>query len=436
MVQLTCSVWPWFKECLPLPKLLYFILNILVFSTYTFTAKYFEDVWGVPGYHYGYMLGLCAISFSGSLLWTLLADRTQRHKSILILTAIGYTGSFCLLKMELFKILSWGPRLAFVSLCYGISNFFTSALFPLLDNQVFLMLSVDSKSPCKELFGRQRLFGILGQSTITLLNGFCIGRWGFDSMFVNLTIACLIFCLLVAFGIPDRTDLTKLPDAPPPTIPQPEMVTFSQKVILLLRSQDYIIFLLVTLLAGITRGVTGNYLPQYLEKTMRMTTFEISVMLQSRLMTEVGIFFIGPFLLNRLGIHWLLTVSQITGLARVGLYAVIPSHPPWSSAPLVIELLKGVNSACFISAGALYAHNVSPTGIEATAQGFYSGVHSYLSNAASGFFGGIILQLHRDDPNTYKVLFLYTGLLSALGLLIYTFHFLVRSTTRKDPLSR
>lgn len=436
MAPYTCGIWPRVEGCLLFPKLLYFILNVLVFSTYTFTAKYFEDVWGVPGYHYGYMLGLCAISFSGSLLWTLLADRTQRHKSILALAAIGYTGSFCLLRVELFQRASLAYRLAFVSFCYGLSNFFTSALFPLLDNQVFMMLSVDSQSPCKELFGRQRLFGILGQSAITLLNGFCIEQWGFDSMFVNLVIACLFFCLLIVFGIPERTDVTKLPDAPSTTSPRSEAITFRQRVIRLIRSQDYLVFLLVILLAGITRGVTGNYLPQYLEKTMHMTTFGISIMLQSRLLTEVGIFFVGPFLLNRLGIHWLLTVAQITGLVRVGLYAVIPSHPPWSSTPFAIELLKGISSACLISAGALYAHNVSPTGVEATAQGLYSGVHSYLSNAASGFFGGIILQIHRDDPDSYKVLFLYTSLLSALGLAIYIFRFLVQPTDHKEPLSR
>lgn len=419
--------------CLLLPKLLYFVLNLLVFSTFTFTAKYFEDIWNVPGYHYGYILGLCAVSFSGSLLWSLLADRTQRHRTILVLAAVGYTGSFCLLKVGPFQGSPLGIRLAFIAACYGLANFFTSALFPLLDNQVFMMLSAEPKLFSKELFGRQRLFGILGQSAITMLNGICIGRWGFDSMFINLVISCLAFCILVIFGIPETggptQPLSESHASPPPKEP------FVHSVVRLLRSRDYLTFLLVIFLASVTRGVTGNYLPQYLEKTMHLSTSEISFILQSRLLTEVGIFFIGPALLKWIGLYWLLAVAQITGLVRVGLYAVLPSHPPWSSVPVAIELLKGINSACLISSGALYANNASPAGVEATAQGLYSGVHSYLSNAASGFLGGMILQIHRDGPDPYKVLFLYTSLASALGLAIYALYFLVRPADQKGHVS-
>jgi hypothetical protein len=74
------------------------------------------------------------------------------------------------------------------------------------------------------------------------------------------------------------------------------------------------------------------------------------------------------------------------------------------------------------SAGIQHVHDFAPAGTEATAQGFYSGVHSYLANATSGFFGGWILVLHKGDPNAYYVLFGYTALLAAMGTVLYSVH--------------
>lgn len=416
-----------------IPKLLYFTLNVLVFSVFTFTAKYFEEEWGLSSHHYGYITGLCALSFAGSLFWTMVADRTGGHKLVLLLATVGYATSFSLLRTAVFLQSPLRTRLIFVSCCYGLANFFASALFPLLDSRIFIMLSSDPKHYSKELFGRQRLFGVLGQSTITLISGVAIDKMGFDAMFLNLFFATLLFSLLVIFSVPGAKDAPSAHDTSRKSgaSSRKASLSFSQATWQLLCAPDYTIFLLITLIAGTVRGVAGNYLMRHLEKTMNLSAFDVSFTLQSRLATEIGVFFLGPHLLRSLGVQWLLAIAQLTGLIRVAIYAVLPSYPPWTSLPLAVELLKGINNACLISAGARYVHDLAPPGMEATAQGIYSGVHSYLANAASGFLGGVILYMHRADPRAYRALFAYTSVLSAIGCIIFSVHFFQRSSKVK-----
>lgn len=393
-------------------KLLYFVLNAMLYSTYTFTAKYFDDVWRIPAHHFGYIIGLCALSFSGSIFWTMLADRTGRHKLIILLATTGYVGWFFALRLDFLKSASDIIRALFVGVCYGISSFCTSALFPLLDSRILLMLSTDAHLS-KELFGRQRLFGVFGQSFVTILNGIMIDYLGFDAIFLNLLLFSTIFIILVISAIPDfhcNSIVVSPKDEHEPSL------SFGSAIGRLVLSFDYVFFLVIILLAGTTRGVTGNYLVQYLEKSMKLNSMVSTIMMQTRIIAEIGIFFAGGQLMGIFGVHRMLLIAQVSGFIRVFVYAVIPTRWPWTLTPLIIELLKGVNNACLVSAGVRYVHDFAPVGVEATAQGFFSGVHSYLANAASGFFSGFVLQIYENDAFAFQKLFAYTSVLSAIGI--------------------
>lgn len=450
---------------LVLPKLLYFSLNILCYSTYTFTANYFKDVWGIPSHHFGYIIGLCAVSFTGSILWTIIADRTRQYKFILSLSALGYAVSFLALRTNLFVHADITYRFVFVATFYGFSNFFTSALYPLLDNRVFFMLSKDPRFS-KELFGRQRLFGTIGQSLITAINGFAIRSFGYDAIFVSLVLSATLFLSLIFVGIPSDTAVPSKDDPKAQAegvdggdgggahcsgegkdgdgedggckieeralIAGPEEGYFWKPAMMLLSTPDFAFFLLVILIAGTTRGVVGNYLPQYLHDSMHLSPEMVGILLQTRIITEIAIFFLGKQMLLWMGVYWMLFLAQLTGFLRVLVYALLPTHYPWTMVPLVAELLKGINSACLISAGARYVYDYAPIGTEATAQGFFSGVHSYLANSASGFFGGLILELHNNDPAAFQFLFKYTAVLALLGIVLFTLRYMiaVSSTSR------
>jgi hypothetical protein len=387
-------------------------------------AKYLQDVWKIPGHHFGYMIGLCALSFTGSLLWTMISDKTNKHKTILAIATFGYAFFFLLLRTEAFLHSTEGARLFFVAFCFGTSNFCSSALYPLLDCQVFKMLSKDARYS-KALFGRQRLFGTLGQSFITLLNGHMITKFGFDAIFINLILSTVAFLFLLSIGPHDTNplDIQKsviLPNVIPAPPLDKEQPPLTGAIKSLLFAFDYPFFLVVILIAGTARAVAGNYLPQYFDNEMGLTPWSTAVMLQTRIITEIMVFFLGRELLQIFGVQWMLFIAQLSGLIRVSAYVILPTHYPWTLMPLFIELLKGINNGCLVSAGVRYVHDHAPPGYEATAQGIFSGIHNYLANATSGFFGGAILHLYRESPSAYQILFKYTSLLSLSGLVLFS----------------
>lgn len=414
---------PWHIEYLIIPKILYFLLNVLLYSTYTFTAKYLEEVWRITPHHFGYIIGLSALSFIGSLAWTWLVDACGKHRLILITASLAYALLFLSLRLEpLFKYASEGLRMIFVITAFGLSNYCSSALFPLLDNRVLVMLKGNPTVPSSiDLFGRQRLFGVLGHSFITLVNGHLIERYGFDAMFISILLSAIIFSIVVATSIPNSKTITNSPSTPNPTSsPSDNAHRLKLSLSSLLGNTTFTLFLLTILLAGTTRGVVGNYLPQFLEKSLCFSTSKISLMLQSRIITEIFIFFIAPNLLGKFGARWVLFLGQMAGLLRVLAYAALPYHPPWRYSALVVELLKGISNACIVSGGVRLVYELSQgTGLSAMAQGFFSGTHSYLANALSGFFGGIILQVNQTCDEPFRRLFLTTTGVSILGIIIF-----------------
>lgn len=418
----------WSSFCsrnLVLPKLLYFTLNVLCYSTYTFTSKYFKEVWNISYHYFGYMLALCALSFTGSIIWTMLADKTGQHKLILLLTSVGYCCSFMLLRTHLFINAPEATRLAFVSFCYGLSNFFTSALYPLLDNRVFVILVSDPRFS-KEIFGRQRLYGTIGQSAVTVLLGYLLKPFGYTSIFVVLGLSTLAFVTLIIIGVPSATASeakscpSDHPSNPLPIDVSVEKRPFYKSTLQLISTPTYVIFLFIILIASTSRAVAGNHLPQYFDTVMKLPPHVFTVIMQTRIITEVLVFFFGKQMLLFLGVQWMLFLGQFTGFLRVFAYAILPTSSPWTTLPALVELLKGLNNGFIISAGVRYAHDCAPQGAEATAQGFFAGIQNYLAMATSGLFSGVILQQEKDNPLLFQVLFRYTALLSGLGLVIYS----------------
>lgn len=406
-------------EYLLLPKLLYLTANMSVYASYTYVSNYFAEVWRIPIHKFGYLSGLSAASFAGSLLWTMLADRTNRHKLILFVSVISYALLFCSLKIEHPRIMMDGwKREALVSFAYGGSNLFISAIYPLLDNRMLLLLSKDTRYT-KDLFGRQRLWGTVGQVLITGINGLGIQYFGYDVMFVSLACSSLLFLLVVFFAIPSSLSPC---NSEPTTVEEPKKekrANFWRPFFELVTNLDFIFFLSIVLVTGYARGILGNFLPYYLQYVMHQSPAVYGIALQTRLVTEILFFFIGKQLLQVFGVYGILLLAQVSGALRALLYTVIPSTKAWSYAVFGIELLKGINNACLISAGVKLAHEMAPEGCETTAQGFVSGVYGNLANAAAGVLGGFILQNFAHDPMAFRYLFAATTVVSAVAIVLY-----------------
>lgn len=201
----------WDKQWLILPKFIYFTLNCAIYATHNYTAMYFYRMWKLEVYQFGAVSSLSAVQFVGALFWGQLADRTGRHKSILLVCTVLYGFFFCLLELKPFES-SVGVRakIIYSATMYGVSCFFVSSLFPLVDAQVFSILARDPNFT-KETFGRQRLWGTLGHGLITLAVGTSIYLMGYVGMFMVLVLSCASFIFFVLVGIPADIKIIRRP---------------------------------------------------------------------------------------------------------------------------------------------------------------------------------------------------------------------------------
>ena len=205
------------------PKILYLLLNMAVYSVNHFGLLYIKNIWKIPDAEISLLSILTSISFIGSILWTGLADRFKLYRSLLIILTILFSLSFASLEFPFIKMFfmddvgnnlrvgSKNVRMLGVAIFYSLTSFFTSGLFPLLDIKVLQILTEDGVDN-KDLYGRQRLWGAVGQACVGLLIGKLLEYLGFLALFCSLItlfppLLCCYFC--IHFPIPTRQSKTE-----------------------------------------------------------------------------------------------------------------------------------------------------------------------------------------------------------------------------------
>lgn len=182
-------------------------------------------------------------------------------------------------------------------------------------------------------------------------------------------------------------------------------------IVVLLTNPDFIFLMMFIICAGTVRSVTGTFCKVIAEVASRSLGSQKSgknliwtaITELPRVISEILIYLIAPFLKRIMGFYWILFASQIVGILRMIGYAVIHLDRKYSYYLIfVIELLKGFSSGLISSSAIAIVAEISPEGCEATAQGLYSGIYSGLSMAVGGLISGIFLQIQFKDENYYK----------------------------------
>lgn len=443
----------WDRSILLLPKLIYLSLNCSIYATHNYTAIYFYKMWNIEIYQFGAVSSLSAVQFIGALFWAHLADKTGRHKSILLGCTVLYALFFCLLQLKPFEgAEKITYRIIYSAIMYGFSCFFVSCLFPLVDAQVFSILAKDPNFT-KETFGRQRLWGTIGHGVITLAVGISITLMGYSGIFLVLVVSCIAFIFFILLGIPSDIKILK---APPKHAPSQDAtrenvaleatrddieqgingvdggrttnVSCLARLIMtpairLLFEPNFVFLALVILSAGYVRSVMSNFLAFYMQTEMKQSEIMVALAIMFRMASEIAVFFYNKQLLHTIGLHWMLITAQIAGLLRVLAYSLLPPDGNWFYLSFAIELLKGLSTGCVISAGVRMAHDSAPKGCANTAQAYISGIYSGLSLAIGGALGGLIIYLlpGHSVAGMFRITF-YMGLAAlVLCVLKYTF---------------
>ena len=433
------------------PKLLYFWINCVFYSVRSLMGIFVIEKCGLSAMRFGLVSSVAAINFVGAIFWSHLADKTGAYKPILAGTIFFYAIVFSLqgLNFEetvfpMFGIDYTPTRLMWVLIVIStVANFISSPIYAILDNLVLGML-LQNPSFSKELLGRQRLFSTFGHCAIT---GVSIGAQRLfakegeedtGAMFIVMIVCAIIASLLVIFAIPPD-----IQPADPHQTPQPDKKlqdSFSSSQIapaegkkrspafVLLTSPVFLLFLLFVFVAGYIRTAMGLFSPVVIYQAAKANpaakgaagkdVWYIFYSQGPKLVSEVSVYFYGKELMKYFGVHWMLLMSQVTGIIRVFGYG-LGKH---RYLVLIWELMKGLNTGLFFTAAVRIANEIAPKGCGNSAQGLMSGVYNGIATAAASIIGGLQIDRHHDDNKGIKEMFVET----AIGGTIVTVAFFVK----------
>ena len=405
------------EDWLVVPKMLYFGLNVVVYSTHAFLFQYVNSAWGIQKDEYSLTNFVQFTNIAGSFVFSRLADRTGKYRLIVAGCVAAYCGCMCLLLFPVFlgedkKAFKLAYYLAINAACF----FFTSGTFPLLDSMVMSKLSSNPKLS-KEMFGRQRLWGTIGHCIIGVIVHEAYDRFGKDYkiMFYTLIISSIAFIATVFFGIPADLKVEahshghhghggnkdNKEASASPAVAGPRPTAFS-----LMTSPSFSFFLGTVFVAGFIRSVITTYQSPFITEELKYNKAVVSNSIFVRVFPEAALYFFSKEITQWLGIYWVLLIGHTAGVVRMFGYTMVTPGKSSNSKPdtfayisiLALECLKGVNSSLVISSAARIASDMAPKGLASTAQGLVAGTWQGLSMtiaSLAGFFLVRFLQIKK-----------------------------------------
>ena len=102
--------------------------------------------------------------------------------------------------------------------------------------------------------------------------------------------------------------------------------------------------------------------------------------------SELVVMLIFPFLISRIGIKWILTIGLFAWPMRYALFMLFPS----SNVALLGLAMHGLCTACFIIAGFIYAEQIAPPDVRASAQALMFLTFQGIGRGVGALFAGYV----------------------------------------------
>lgn len=362
-------------------KAFYFFFFGAMSCLIPFLTLHYQDL-GLNGRQIGFLTGVVPlITLVSASAWGAVADATQKHRLILLLAIGGtWTAVFGMSRATTF--------LALIPLV-SVYAFFMAPAIPLVDNSVMTLLGAH-----KSEYGRVRVWGAYGWGIIAAIIGVLIQQsglsWAFNGYLIFMAVVFLVSTRLTV----KTTSLGE---------------KFSSGVRVLMTNSQWVIFVAVALIIGMSLGIFLNYLFLYLEELGTSKTI-MGLSLTMSTVSEIPVFLYSKKLLDRWGAKSLLAFAMFFTVVRA--FAYVAMTAPWQV--LIISLLHGPTFAAMWSAGVAYADESAPPGLGATAQGIFSGVVMGLGTALGAFVGGFLYEAYGA-----LVAFQFAGWAALLALLLF-----------------
>jgi MFS transporter, PPP family, 3-phenylpropionic acid transporter len=324
-----------------------------------FEALYFQQR-GLSGDQIGLLMGFIPlVMLLASPFWTGVADATRRHKTVLL----GALLTVAVLSASIPAIRPLGWLFAVV----GLFAFFAAPIMPLADSATLSMLGGDSVR-----YGRIRIWGTLGWGLAGPFVGALLQRWGLAWAF---WIYAATLCLLL---VPGSQLVFRQAQAGTP---------FLQGARRLLADRRWLFFLFLVVVGGIGFSASNNYLAMLMDSLGGSQTLT-GVAMTVSILSELPMMFFSYLLLNRLKSRGLFILAVAVSAARCLLYAVIGTP----TGLIAVQVVHGLASPALMVAGVNYAAENAPPGLEATAQGVFSGVLMGVGGILGNLLGGMLIE--------------------------------------------
>lgn len=312
-----------------------------------------------------------------SPLWGALADTTQKHKEIMILT---FAGSIC-------------ARLCFVivpkhshtlALLVALSSILSAPVRPLMDAMAMKALKT------KTMYGRARLFGQIGFGLGSYMSGLTMGASMTNIFLVHALLAVPTIAIMMhqstqsGNGSNSSSTLTdaatastnpstKAPSAPSSVDAASSPTPASQRASLGMdhlmlhlgpRARNALAFFTVVFVVGTASGVIENFAFNRISQTAPGGDIGGYLGLFTLLSSSCGapMFWLSGKLIERVGVNAILAAALGAYTTRFFIYSFITA--PWQAIPA--EILRGMTFAAFWAASTYYVFKISPPGHTAT----------------------------------------------------------------------
>ena len=162
---------------------------------------------------------------------------------------------------------------------------------------------------------------------------------------------------------------------------------FWQGLRLLLVNRQWVMFLLIVFLGGMTLSIISNFLFLYLNDMNASETL-MGLTLAVATISEFPVLFYSDQLLRRWRASGLLVFALLIMMVRCLAYSFVNTP----GMVLLIQLMHGMSFSAMWVAGVSYANEIAPKGTGATAQGIFSGVQFGLAGVVAGLVGGFLYE--------------------------------------------
>ena len=343
---------------LPWAPPLYFLYYAAAATLLPFLTIYYQDL-GLTGTQIGFLASMPPLlSLMSAPVWGVVSDTLKQRKLSLLIAMSG--------AILLALALSVVRRFVWIIPTVMLFSFFFSPIMPLVDTTTINLLGGQ-----KERYGRLRLWGAVGWGVAAPIVGWLIetgsATWSFWAY-----AALMALGFLIALNVPETGRI------------EPASQT---KLRIAFASPRWFLFLIIAFSGGMCLSMISNFLFLFLRQ-LGADEFSLGLTLTVATLSELPILFFSNRLLKRWKEGQLMGAALLFFAIRALAYSLIAA--PWLA--LLIQLLHGPTFSLIWIAGVSYADRIAPTGLEATAQGLFSGVILGIGSAAGAFLGGLLYE--------------------------------------------